>query len=101
MIRGTTPTHTFEIPVSTDSIDKLEILYAQRDEPLFIKKKEDCELSGKSIQVTLSQEDTLKFNCSYMWVQIQLRIKTLDGNVSVSDLIVEDLEKCLFDEAII
>ena len=81
-------------------IDKLQIKYAQNGTELFCKSKEDCALDGQTVSVTLSQEETLKFDCYKRQVQIQVKVKTTGGAVVISPIIVVDLEKCLFDEVI-
>ena len=37
MRRGSTPIHTFTLPVDTSIIDKLRITYVQKDEIVLIK----------------------------------------------------------------
>lgn len=72
MIRGTTPTHTFEVPFDTSTIDKLEIQYAQGANIVLTKVKEDSILSGNVIRVDLTQEETLKFKEGYAAVQLRV-----------------------------
>lgn len=78
MIRGTTPTHTFEIPFNTSMIASVRVVYAQDDAVIVTKCTEDCIFDGNTINVTLTQEDTLKFDCKKC-VQIQLRVLTTGG----------------------
>lgn len=101
MIRGTTPTHTFNIPYNTSDIDVVRIIYAQRDKEIFVKTTEDCELVGKSIAVQLTQEDTYKFDYNYP-VQIQLRVKLKETGVVVSTRVMRvTAGKCLDDEVLL
>lgn len=100
MIRGSTPTHEFTLEIDTKDIVALEIAYAQNDKVLFIKSKEDCVLDGNTIKVDLSQEETLKFDCYKRYVQIQMRYKTVGAKVPISHILIEELEKCLFDGVI-
>lgn len=99
MIRGTTPTHTFEIPYDTSTIKKVMVIYAQHDEEVFHKDTEDCEMKGREIRVTLSQRDTLRL-CHLFNVQIQLRILLNDGTALASDVKVLSVQKCLNDEVL-
>ena len=62
MIRGTTPTHTFNIPFDTSMVKEVKILYAQDVVKILEKKNGDCVLAGQSISVTLTQEDTFLFD---------------------------------------
>lgn len=97
MIRGTTPRHTFTIPFDTDTIKEVRIIYAQGDEQMFVKETADCTLSGRDIIVTLSQEETLKFDASKL-VQIQVRVLTDTDSVLSSDVMVAYVGKCLDTE---
>ena len=99
MRRGTTPTHTFELPPELNGslIAKAMVIYSQNDKEVFNKKTEDCDIGDNYIRVTLSQEDTFKFSCKKN-VEIQLRIVTHDGKASTSDVIVRNVYKCLNDE---
>lgn len=76
MIRATTPTHKFTLPFETDRIKSLLISYSQNDKEVLDKRKDDCTLEGKEIQVKLSQEETKLF-CGELPVEIQLRILTV------------------------
>lgn len=100
MIRGSTPTHIFNVPFDTGIIDALQIAYAQNDDVLFVVNKEDCLLDGSTIKLTLTQEQTLLFDCYKRTVQIQIKIKSLDKKVILSNQIIVPLEKCLYDEVI-
>lgn len=99
MRRLTTPTHTFKLPFLTSGIDKIKITYAQGNTPIVEKTKEDCQLEDYKISVTLTQEDTKKFD-SNNDVQIQLRIKTTSGDVLASQIINEYCAAVLDDEVL-
>ena len=99
MIRGTTPTHTFTIPFDTALIKEVRVVYAQADTPIVWKETKDCTLEGKTISTTLTQEDTLKFDCKKT-VQIQIRVLTTAGEV-LSTLVQNIMvEKCLDSEVL-
>jgi hypothetical protein len=59
--RGTTPTHTFSIPIERDLIKDLRITYTQDKKKILTKELKDMEFSEGDINVTLSQEETLLF----------------------------------------
>lgn len=99
MIRGTTPTHIFELPIEASLIKDLRLSYAQDEvvtdengnttlvtKELITKKKADVNLEGKTIKVVLTQKETLLFNHSMNVARIQLRIKTTDGAVLSSGI---------------
>lgn len=99
MIRGTTPTHTFNIPFDTSLVDEVKITYAQDDEIIFFKSTSDCTLEGTTISVTLTQEDTFRFDCKKS-VEIQIRILTLGGDVLTSIPEKVRVGKCLDNEVL-
>lgn len=92
MTRGTTPTLEFTLPFDTDTIDALNIAFSQKtkaycDARLVLEKAlEDCTVSGKTISLTLSQEDTLLLDASQD-VEIQLRV--LSGESALASQIIK------------
>lgn len=100
MIKGTTPKHTFTIPLETSELASIRIIYAQDDTQLFVKEMSDCVLEGKTISVTLTQAETLKFDDTKL-AQIQLRVKTKSGEVLSSDVLVVYVGKCLDTEVMV
>ena len=99
MIRGTTPTHTFELPFDVSLIKEAKIIYSQSDTQVLCKKAAECEMQGNTITVTLSQEETFKFDCKKM-VQIQVRILTHKAEALATDVMEVPVKKCLDDEVI-
>lgn len=59
MYRGTTPTFTFNLPIEADTITKLNVTFKQGI-TRFEKGLADVEKSGKTLTVSLSEEDTLQ-----------------------------------------
>lgn len=83
MIRGTTPTHIFELPFDTSELTEIRIIYAQNDTMVLKKTEEDCTLVGSIIKVRLTQEETMRFvHCDM--VQIQLHVLTVTDDSLVS-----------------
>lgn len=99
MIRGSTPTHIFEIPFDTSNIADLRVIYSQNGREIVSKRPAECTLDGQVITVTLTQEDTLKFDCSQM-VKIQLKILSTNGRALLSDVMLKDVDECLSDEVL-
>lgn len=99
MIRGTTPKHTFTIPFDTSELDDVRVIYGQDDDVLFKKETADCSLAGNTISVTLTQEETLKFDASKL-AQIQLRVQKKNGEVLSTDVMVSYVGKCLDTEVL-
>lgn len=98
MRRLTTPTHIFDVPFDTDIIQKCRIVYAQNEH--IILKKEQCEHSGKTITVHLTQDETALFDCKKHYCEIQAHILTIDGKSLVSVPLRVAVERCL-DEGVL
>lgn len=93
MRRGTTPTLRFKLPISCDRIDVADIAFAQKETIrskestlVFSKVKDDCEMDGNILSLTLKEEDTLKLSDDVP-VEIQLRLKC--GETSMATKIFE------------
>jgi len=99
MRQGTTPTHTFELPFSTELLSCVRILYSQGDELKLTKKDVDIQKTGNSLVVRLSQEDTFKFNCKQT-VKIQVRALSPSGDALVSDMMYRSVDECLEHEVL-
>lgn len=93
MIRATTPTHTFNLPIDTSNISKLLITYKQGNKIVLEKKETQCTLTGSKVELTLTQEETKMFAPER--VKIQLRVLTKD-NVAMSSK-----PKCKFVEDVL
>ena len=85
MIRGTTPKLEFVLPFKADSLIDGYVVLAQRDVVLVEKKISECQRNDHILCVTLSQEDTLKLDDRHR-TEIQIRAKTLEGEVIASDV---------------
>ena len=96
---GTTPTHQFTLPFEVDRISAIEITYAQRGQVILTVTEEDCTMQGQTVQVTLGQEDTFAF-AQDINVDIQLRVKDINGTVFASDILTVSCQRCLSDEVI-
>lgn len=99
MVNGTTPTHTFTLPFDISTIKTIEIIYAQRNNALLIKKNKDIHLEGTKAIVKLTQEETFKFRHNFT-VQIQLRILTTTGDALASNIYEVDCERVLNNEVL-
>lgn len=96
MIRGTTPTFEFTLPFSTDLLAEGYITFAQGSHNVIEKELSECTCEGERITLRLSQADTLKFN-SGRKVEIQMRVKTLDGEALASEMIETTVDRILKD----
>ena len=99
MERGTTPLHTFNLPIDTNVIDRVRIVYAQNGTVVLKKENADCTLEGNLIKVKLTQEDTLNFNGAQP-VEIQLRTVLTDGEAYKSQIVRVTVGRCLDNEVL-
>lgn len=97
MIRATTPTHIFNLPIETDLIKELLITYSQRKTPVIDKQLDDCVLDGKTIAVTLTQRDTARFS-DRRPVEIQLRVLTTSNTALAGTITEVDVDRVLDDD---
>lgn len=74
MRRGTTPTLTFELPFHCGLITALNIAFAQEEEVVLEKGLDDCVVNENTLEVTLTEDDTLALDCKKRYVEIQLRV---------------------------
>lgn len=129
IVRGTTPYHTFIVPMASESIEEVYITYLQNNEVVLDKDKttvtiEDVELETENAEVNdielteeeaeviptsqitlhLTQEDTLKFKfypaAEKNIAVVQLRILDTNGEAYASDPIQERIFGVLKDGVI-
>lgn len=86
MRRGTTPTHTFKVPLDFRSAQVVYITYKQEGQAKLEKSKEDMEITEDKIVLELTQQDTLAFS-TIGDVEIQLRARFADGSAPASQII--------------
>ena len=96
MRRGTTPTFTFETDCDCAEFDVLEIAFAQGDEVILPKALTDCMIDGHKITISLTEEETLLFNCKQNPVKMQIRAGKGTDRIA-SDIMYTTAEKILKD----
>lgn len=99
MIRGTTPRLEFTLPFRVDIIEAAYVTFAQAREVVIDKPLTDCECEEEKIICTLTQEETLRLSCGCK-TEMQVRIKTKDGESLASDIIEIETERILKDGVI-
>lgn len=99
MIRKTTATHTWTLSIPVDTISKIEAYYSVNKKLILKKRTEDFVLNDNTAAVKLTSEETLLFpNDSY--IDIQLFVKTVNGEVMGTDIQKIYCAECLCDEVI-
>lgn len=99
MIRGTTPTHHFTIPIEAELVKEVRITYEQDGKLLVEKTEEDCTIEEKTLSVRLTQEDTLKFS-SKKKAELQVRILTTNGTALATEILKLEIEDVLNEEVL-
>ena len=100
MIRGTTPTHIFNVDFDTTTIKEVKISYYQEGEEILVKRTEDCTIQNGTIETNLSQEETFLFD-NTKFANIQVRILTLGNDALASSIMSVSVKECLDDEVLV
>lgn len=96
MYRGTTPTLEFELPFECCEMIKCHIAFSQNGEVVLEKTMNDCLQNGKLLSCKLSEEDTLKLDCSESILEIQLRVQCGEEKLA-SEIIKTQVKRILKD----
>lgn len=80
VIRGTTPTHEFELPYPRELIEDIRVVYGQGGKAIFTKSGYQCTFSEGKLSVDLIQEETFLFS-PLKKLEIEIRIKLTNGKV--------------------
>lgn len=83
MIRGTTPTITYNFPFAVNTITKFRMYFIQGNETLITKKETDDAMtfSGQSVSVKLTQQETYGFTAKKR-LETKARYLLTDGTVA-------------------
>lgn len=102
MIKGTTPTLHFNIPIDTNTIKSAEIVlqYVDNNKTVTIERTlEECTIGEKFIEAMLTQEETLALPAPAI-AKAQIRVLTLEG-VAMASMPFEVSIKELLKESVI
>lgn len=99
MIRGTTPTHIFTLPFDAGQISQLRLTYSQDGTTVFEKNETEVTKAGTQLEYTLTQTESLAFT-EQKSVEIQLKIKTIDGAVVASKIMRTNASTVLNEEVL-
>lgn len=84
MIRGTTPTHSFAIPIDAATVSKIRVTYEQGGADVLTKDFDASAIDNGVLSYKLTQEETLSFGEGC--VSVQVRILTLGGDALASEI---------------
>lgn len=96
MFRGTTPTFNFTLPFDGRQITALNVCFAQQQQVVLEKTLADCAVEENALRVTLTEEETLRFDADKGNVEIQLRVGCGDARMA-SNIMVATVERILKD----
>lgn len=97
-MRGTTPTHTFRVPIDLTSAAVLKVYYKQGYEVLVEKEKPDLVVTPSTITVQLTQEETLRFADGQ--IKMQIRARMPNGKAVKSKVKTTSADELLKNEVI-
>ena len=101
MIRGTTQKLLFDIGIDVNEVSQLWLTFSHsniQNSELLNKTKDDVILSGTTVEVALSQEETLllnQYNLKDKVIYIQLRALLNDGQALASSIVEITVEHLL------
>ena len=99
IIRGTTPTHTFTLPIDVSLCSRLRVIYSQEGTTVVKIDNDRFQRNGKMISCTLTQEETLAFDCK-KHCDVQLRVLTKAGDALACRVEKISVGRCLEDEVL-
>ena len=102
MYRVTTPTHTFTLPMNTQYLKEIQIMYKQGGLKI-TKHYQDgtlpsgMTLDGKKVIIKLTQEETKQFDARGN-VAIQVRVLTDDDDAFASQIFTLGIDEVLNED---
>lgn len=100
MHRGTTPTITFSLPFASDRITALHLCFSQKSEIVLEKNLTDCTPEGNTLQVSLTEAETLRFDEQKGMVEMQLRVGCGDARMA-SNIMRISVDRILKDGCLV
>lgn len=99
MTRGTTPKLSFTTPFGKDMVEVVFITFSQNGDVVLEKDTDSVEIEDERVTVSLTQAETLNFAHEEV-INIQVAIRTTDGNAFRSNIINTVAKRILKDEQI-
>lgn len=99
MIRATTPTHIFNLPIDPSRIKALRITYKQLFNVVLEKTEKDVTFGEASVFFKMSQQETLLFQSGYD-VKFQMRVLLHDGTALASSIFERTVQEILNEEVL-
>lgn len=77
MLQGTTPTYQFKIDFDAEDLKEVYAVFAQNDKCIVVKKKAECTINEKTVEVTMTQKESFLFKEN---INMQAQLLFLDNN---------------------
>ena len=87
------------MPIDTEFVKCIRIIYAQNGKEILTKKQEDCTFDGNTVRLKLTQEDTFLF-AEDACAEVQIRVLTTSGDALASQVMRVHCQECLSDEVL-
>ena len=85
MVKGSTPIFTLKLPVHTDTITYIQVVFVQGKDCVLTVEEDRMTYSGMYTSFTLEDWETLEFKSGVI-ADIQVSVSTNDGQTFVSDI---------------
>ena len=85
MVKGSTPTFKLKLPVHTDIISTIQVIFVQENYSSLTVESDRMTFDGYYVTFKLEDWETLEFVPGVI-ADLQLSLSTIDGDVYVSDI---------------
>ena len=85
MVKGSTPTFTLKLPVHTDIVNAITVIFVQDNGGSLMLDTERMTFDGYFVTFQLEEWETLEFTPGVI-ADLQFTFATTDGNVYVSEI---------------
>lgn len=85
MVKGSTPTFTLKLPVHTDIISDIQVVFVQENTCSLIVEADRMAFDGYFASFTLEEWETLEFAPGVI-ADLQFSLTTNEGKIYVSDI---------------
>ncbi len=85
MIRGSTPTFCFVLPMTASHFSTIDVIFVQNGSEILSIGKDAMTLNGNELSFRINESDSLRFAASSD-AACQIRLTTEDGTVLLSEI---------------
>lgn len=96
MIRGTTPTIRFDLPIDVELVDCMYLTLAQNGKTVIERCLTECSCDVRRVSCKLTQSETLALMAATE-TQMQVRLRTKGGDALASQITTVRVDRILKD----